>query len=81
MQVGLSDVGVTCSSRDPRFAGSNSAEVVGCFFFQDVKILSTSSPGETLWVVGPEYEISGLLKNLKPEKYASEQNLIGVFTS
>ena len=36
--------------RDPRFAGSNPAEVNG--FFQDVKILSTSPPGETLkpWV-------------------------------
>ena len=32
--------------------------------------------------VGPESEILGSLKNLKPEKkYASEQNLIGVFTS
>ena len=41
--VGL---GVTCSSRDPRFAGSNPAEVDG--FFQDVKILSTSPPGGTL---------------------------------
>ena len=36
-------------------------------FFQDVKILSTSPPGGTLsW--GPESEISGSLKNLKPEK-------------
>ena len=38
--VGL---GVMCSPRDPRFAGSNPAEVDG--FFQDVKILSTSPPG------------------------------------
>ena len=52
-------------SRDPRFAGSNPAEVDG--FFQDVIILSTSPPGGTLsW--GPESEISGSLKNLKPEK-------------
>ena len=57
--VGLGGLGVTCSPRDPRFAGSNPAEVDG--FFQDVKILSTS-PG------GPESEISGSLKNLKPEK-------------
>jgi hypothetical protein len=41
----LDALGVTCSHRDPRFAGSNTAEVDGCF--QDVKILSTSAPGET----------------------------------
>ena len=41
--VGL---GVTCSSRDPRFAGSKPAEVDG--FFQDVKILSKSPSGGTL---------------------------------
>ena len=35
--VGL---GVTCSSRDPRFVGSNPTEVDN--FFQDVKILNTS---------------------------------------
>ena len=35
---------VTCSLRDPRFAGSNPAEVNG--FFQDVKILSTGPPGD-----------------------------------
>ena len=44
--VGLDGLGVTCSHRDPRFAGSNLAEVNG--FFQDVKILSTSPPGRTL---------------------------------
>ena len=44
--VGLGGLGVMCSPRDPRFAGSNPAEVDG--FFQDVKILSTSSPGGTL---------------------------------
>ena len=37
--VGLSGLGLTCSPRDPRFAGSNPAEVDR--FFQDVKILST----------------------------------------
>ena len=42
-KVGL---GVTCSPRDPRFAGSNPAEVDG--FFQDVKILNTSPPGGNL---------------------------------
>ena len=63
--VDLDGLGVTCSPRDPRFAGSNQAEVDG--FFQDVKILSTSPPGGTLRG-GPEYEISGSLKNLKPEK-------------
>ena len=63
--VGLGGLGVTCSPRDPRFAGSNSAEVDG--FFQDVKILSTSPPGGTKLGV-PESEISGSLKKLKPEK-------------
>ena len=58
--VVLGGLGVTCSSRDPGFAGSNPTEVDG--FVQDVKILSTSPPG------GPESEISGSLKNLKPEK-------------
>ena len=51
-----------CSPRDPRFAGSNPAEVDG--FFQYVKIPSTSPPGETF----KPSEISGSLKNLKPEK-------------
>ena len=54
-----------CLPRDPRFAGSNAAEVDG--FFQDVKIMSTSPPGGTLsW--GPKSDISGSLKNIKPEK-------------
>ena len=44
--VGLGGLRVTSLPRDPRFAGSNSAEVDG--FFQDVKILSTSPPGGTL---------------------------------
>ena len=44
--VGLGGLGITCSPRDPRFAGSNPAEVDE--FFQDVKILSTSPPGGTL---------------------------------
>ena len=44
--VDLGGLRVTCSPRDPRFAGSNPAEVDG--FFQDVKILSTSPPGGTL---------------------------------
>ena len=56
---------IPCSPRDPRFVGSNPTEVDG--FFQDVKILSTSPPGGTL-SRGPESEISGSLKNLKPEK-------------
>ena len=62
LYVGL---GVPCSPRNPRFAGSNPAEDDG--FFQDVKILNTIPPGGILnW--GPESEISGSLKNLKPEK-------------
>ena len=44
--VGLGGLGLTCSPRDPRFAGSNPTEVDE--FFQDVKILSTSPPGGTL---------------------------------
>ena len=44
--VGLDDLKITCSPRDPRFAGSNPAEISG--FFQDEKILSTSPPGGTL---------------------------------
>ena len=44
--VGLGSLGVTCSPRDPRFAGSNPTEVHG--FFQDVKILNTRGPGGTL---------------------------------
>ena len=41
--VSLGGLGVTCSPRDPRFAGSNLSEVDG--FFQDVKIMSTSPLG------------------------------------
>ena len=40
-EVGLGGLGVTCSPRDPRFPGSNPAEVDG--FFQNVKLLSTSN--------------------------------------
>ena len=46
IHVGLGGLKVTCSLRDPRFAGSNPAEFDG--FFQDVKILNTSIPGGTL---------------------------------
>ena len=46
IEVGLGGLGVTCSPRNPRFAGLNPAEDDG--FFQDVKILSTSPPGGTL---------------------------------
>ena len=46
MEVGLGGLGVTCSPRDPRFAGSNPAEVDGPF--QDVKTLSTNLPRGTL---------------------------------
>ena len=41
--VDLGGIGITCLPRDPKFAGSNPAEVDG--FFQDVKILSRSPPG------------------------------------
>ena len=57
--VGLGALGVTCSPRDPRLAGSNPAEVNR--LFEDVKILSTGLPAGTLsW--GPESEISGSLR-------------------
>ena len=58
MVVGLGGLGVKCSPRDPRLAGSNPAEVDG--FFQEVKILAQAGV--------PESEISGSLKNIKPEK-------------
>ena len=60
-KVGLGGLGVTSSSRDPRFAGSNSGQVDG--FFLDVKILSTSPPGGTL-----SWGSRVSLKNLKSEK-------------
>ena len=41
--VGLGGLGVTCSPRDPRFAGSNPADVDG--FFQDVKNPEHKSSG------------------------------------
>ena len=44
--VSLGGLGLTCSPRDPRFAGSNPAKVDG--FFQNVKILSRSPLGGTL---------------------------------
>ena len=56
--VGL---GVTCSPRDPRFAGSNPAEIGGFFS-------GRRSPQHNSSAVGPESEISGFLKNLNPEK-------------
>ena len=65
VDVALGGLGVTCSPRDPRFACSNLTEVDE--LFQDVKILSTSPPVGTL-SGGSEFEISGSLKNFKPEK-------------
>ena len=56
-------LGVKCSPRDPRFAGSNPAEVDE--FFQDVKLLSS---GRDFKLGGLESEISVSLKNLKSEK-------------
>ena len=46
VNVFLGGLGVTSSPRDPSFTVSNPAEVDE-FFFQNVKILSTSPPG---WV-------------------------------
>ena len=42
----LGGLGVTCSPQDPRFVGSDPAEVDE--LFQDLKILSTSPPGGTI---------------------------------
>ena len=55
--VGLDGLAVACSPRDPRFAGSNPAEVDE--FFKDVKTLNTS-PGRK----NPEHKSSG--KDFKP---------------
>ena len=41
--VGLGGLGVTCSPRDPRLAGSHPAEVDE--FFQDLKLLLHKSSG------------------------------------
>ena len=46
LRVGLSGLRITWSPWDPKFVGSNLAEVDG--FFQDVKILRTSPLGGTL---------------------------------
>ena len=43
MNVGLGDLGVTCSPRDSRFASSNTVEVDG--FFQDVRNPEQMSTG------------------------------------
>ena len=65
MIVGHGGLGVTCSPRDPRFAGSNQAEVD--VFFSGRKNHEHKSSG-TDFKLGSESEISGSLKNLKPEK-------------
>ena len=59
--VVLDDLGITCSPRDLRLAGSNPGEV-------DVKVSTTSSPGDTLSCVSWVWRFSSSLKNLKPEK-------------
>ena len=65
--VGLGGLGVTCSLRDPRFAGLNPAHVDG-LFFSGRKTSEHKSSGREFKLGGPESEISGSLKNLKPEK-------------
>ena len=64
--VGLSGLGVMCSPRDPRFVGSNPTEVGR--FFSGRKNPEHKVLREGLNAGGPESEISGLSKNLKPEK-------------
>ena len=63
--VVLGGHGVTCSPRDPRFTGSNPAEVDG---FLGRKNPEHKSSEKDFKLGGPESEISGSLKNLKPEK-------------
>jgi hypothetical protein len=65
LDVGLGGLGVTCLPRGPGFAGSDPAEVDG--FFQDVKILSTSPPGETL-IWGSRVRDLRLVKEPQPCK-------------
>ena len=62
MNVGLGGLGVTGSPRDPRFAGSIPAEVVG--FFQGVKILSTSPPGGRTNVFSYEVSHSAIIMKM-----------------
>ena len=64
--VGLSGLDVTCSPRDPRFAGSNTTEIDG--FFSGHKNPELKSSGRDFKLGGPESEISGSLKNLKTER-------------
>ena len=54
------------SPRDPRFAGSSPAEVDG--FFSGHKSPEHKYSWRDFKLGDPEYEISGSLKNLKPEK-------------
>ena len=65
--VGLGGLGVMCSPRDPKFGGLNTSEVDG-FFFSGRKNHEHKSSGRDFKLGGPEYEYSGSLKNLKPEK-------------
>ena len=62
--VGLDGLGVTCSPRDPRFAGSNPTEVDGFFLRKNPE---HKSSGRNFFAGGLESEIPGSLKNLKPE--------------
>ena len=64
--VGLGGLGVTCSPRDQWFAGSHPAEVDG--FFSGRKNPVHKSSEKDYKLGGPESEILGSLKNLKPEK-------------
>ena len=63
--VGFGGLGITCSPRDPRFAGSNPIEVDG--FFSGCKNPEHKSSGRGFKLRGRESEILGSLKNLKPE--------------
>ena len=62
--VGLGGLGVTCSPRDPRFAGSR----LRSMDFFKTKNPEHKSSGRYFKLGVPESEISGSLKKLKPEK-------------
>ena len=65
-EVRLGGLGIRCSPQDPRFVGSNPAEVDG--FFSGCKNPERKSSGRDFKLGGSVSEISGSLKNLKREK-------------
>ena len=60
LEIGLGGLGVTYSPGDPRFAVSNPTEVDG--FFQDVKIMRTTSGCRTVGGEKEDHDIHGRAK-------------------